>query len=290
MSRPIRFDDQFYKIINDKIYEKFLLFFNQKVQSTVLFGRFSLQQALYICSFIEFTIGFIIFLFFFRILGIKEDGDLFFLENVILILGMFFGLIGFDAANNINKRNSVVYKYWRYFITFIIPVSEIINTTDGICYYSSSCSLFNLIIFSLVYLSVNLYLTKIAWSFSIRLDRNQELLIIHGRYLDKIVHNESCKITEARKFVPPEVTLNKIRQSKQENQFICVGTNLDDIFKPKGVRNKNPFLDALKKIEDKKLIINKLEKKMDIIDPSCIINKTSFKFNELSLPDKTIQH
>ena len=60
---------------------------------------------------------------------------------------------------------------------------------------------------------------------------NQELLIIHGKYLEKMLNNENHKYTDAKKYVPPEVQRNEIEMLNFGNNN---GTVVDkDAFKPR---------------------------------------------------------
>ena len=62
-------------------------------------------------------------------------------------------------------------------------------------------------LFLIAYLLINIYLTKIAWSFFIRLNKGHEILIIHGKYLEKMINDESYKISDVKNYVPPEQQL-----------------------------------------------------------------------------------
>jgi hypothetical protein len=199
MSRPFRYEDQLIGMINHKLEAKFFFCFILKVQSTAFFQKVSLQTALTISSIFDFSLGMVIFLLFFRILELK-DHEFFFIENVFLILGMFFGLISLDAANNLNKRNIKVYKLWRVYITFFIPSAELLNNSQGFCYYCNSCSLWYFTLMTTIWFFINFYFMVIAWSFLIRLEKGQELLIIHGRHLNKIIAGENNKLTDFGKF------------------------------------------------------------------------------------------
>lgn len=255
MTRPLMYDDQFVSMISEKVHERFLYFFTIKVQSTAFFQRLNLQRALIISSLVDFLIGLIIFLLFFKILQLKE-GNLFFIENVILTMGMVFGIVGLDAALNIKKRNCLIYKYWRIFITFFIPIVEFFNYDEYyFCYYNEICSPVYYYSLSAVYILFNLYLVKIAWSVCIRLGRNEELLVIHGKYLEQMIKEEKYKIHDARKYIPIELRENNARKYRKENEMMNLGvtesgTVKEDTFLPK---TTNPFLNAIKKIQNEKL-------------------------------------
>ena len=59
---------------------------------------------------------------------------------------------------------------------------------------------------------VNIYFTKIAWSFCVRLDRSHELLIIHGKYLEKMMNDEQTKFNELKTYLPPDIKENKVQE------------------------------------------------------------------------------
>ena len=98
-------------------------------------------------------------------------------------------------SNNFNKRYSKYYYYWRVIITFIIPIIEFFDyNSNKICYYSN-CNRFTYFFgLSLGLIIIHFYLTKIAWSFSTRLLLGQELLIIHGKYLELMLNKENSLI------------------------------------------------------------------------------------------------
>ena len=58
---------------------------------------------------------------------------------------------------------------------------------------------------------IHLYFVKIAWSFSTRLELGQELLVIHGKYLEKMLSMESDK----NKMFP----LNNLNNNNQANIY-----------------------------------------------------------------------
>lgn len=72
------------------------------------------------------------------------------------------------------------------------------NNFSFCCYYTEgeisenfklnmNCSIVERLVFNIVLLSWNIYITKIAWSFNIRLEQSHDLLIIHGGYLEKLL-------------------------------------------------------------------------------------------------------
>jgi len=187
-------------IVSEKLHDKFLNIFTIKVQSTAFCQKVNLKQSLFIISLIDFFIGLIIFLLFFRILDLNPDeGVIYIIENLMLILGMVFGLVGMDASTNLKKKNASIYKLWRILITFLIPIFEL-----------------RYLGFTIVLFPINIYFTKISWSFCVRLDRGHELLIIHGKYLEKMMNDEQIKMTDLRNYIPPD--LNKGSQNDFKEQ------------------------------------------------------------------------
>jgi hypothetical protein len=214
MARPLRYDDSFTSIINEKVHDKFLLFFNIKVQSTGFHQRLNLQRSLMLSGLIDLIFGCLFSLAFFANVNKAEHHILFILENFILMISFCFGCVGIDAATNLRKFNTKIYKNWRYFITFAFPFLEIINNFNFLCIYNTTCETLNGIIFVLLYFLLNIYLSKIAWSFFIRLQRGHELLIIHGKYLEKMINDESYKINDLKKYVPPETLMIKTTETE----------------------------------------------------------------------------
>ena len=55
---------------------------------------------------------------------------------------------------------------------------------------------------------VHLYLCRISWSFNTSLKLGQELLIIHGKYLEQMLSNENLKnIGTTNKYSPPPIEM-----------------------------------------------------------------------------------
>jgi hypothetical protein len=73
MTRPLRYDDSFTSIINEKVHENFLLLFNIKVQSTAFQQKLNLQRSLIIVSLFDLFVGLVISLLFF--LSIDQSYD-----------------------------------------------------------------------------------------------------------------------------------------------------------------------------------------------------------------------
>ena len=92
--------------------------------------------------------------------------------------------------------------YWRIAITIIIPLREFVQYTNKqICYYSACPNFIYYSGLSIGILIINLYCTKIAWSFNTRLQRGQELLVIHGKYLEQMISNENQKIIDTKNLI-----------------------------------------------------------------------------------------
>lgn len=207
MTRPLRYEDSFTSIINEKIHDKFLNIFNIKVQSTAFCQKLNLQRSLMVSSLYDILFGVGISIYYFRTISKFSDSYIIFLENFILMSGIAFGFVGLDSAANLRKFNAKIYKMWRILITFLLPIIEILNNFSFFCNMAYSCNkIFNFAITIILFI-INIYLTRISWSFHIRLLRNHELLIIHGKYLEKMISEESYKISDIRKYVPPELSL-----------------------------------------------------------------------------------
>jgi hypothetical protein len=204
MTRPLRYDDSFTNIINEKIHDKFLQVFNVKVQSTGFRQKLNLQRSLLIVSAWDILIGTIIFFAFFRNIQDMKQNIILCIECLMLWIGICFGFVGIDSATNLRKVNTKIYKNWRVVVTFAFPLLEMISNFAFFCYFWNQCSILENFILILINFFINIYWTKIAWSFYIRISRGHELLIIHGKYLDKMIEDESYKLNDVKKYVPPE--------------------------------------------------------------------------------------
>src|SRR5687767_13684822 len=116
MTRPLRYDDSFTNIINEKVHDKFLSVFTIKVQSTAFCQRLNLQRSLIVTSLYDIIFRLIIFFTFFNSIEVSHESFLFFVENFFLIIGLCFGCVGLDSATNLRKMNTKIYKNWRIFI------------------------------------------------------------------------------------------------------------------------------------------------------------------------------
>jgi hypothetical protein len=208
MTRPLKYDDSFTSILNQKLHDRFLNFLDIKVQSTAFFQKLNLQFSLVITSLWDIFFGIAIFLNSFNQSYLNL---LHFVENFLFMIGTFFGILGLDAASSLRKLNSQIYKKWRIFITFIFPFLEIVNNFSFICNFSDNCSGLKIFFVIVIIFAVNLYWTKIAWSFSIRLEKGHELLVIHGKYLEKMLQDESYKLNDVKKYVPHDHLLGNVK-------------------------------------------------------------------------------
>jgi hypothetical protein len=227
--RPLRYDDAFKNILNEKIHEKFLFLFNVKVQSTGFCQKLNLQRSLLISSLFDIIFGIIIVILFFNTIETSQENFLYFIETFVLITGICFGFVGFDSATNLRKGNMAIYKNWRIFISFFFLFSELINSFAVFCKFTSSggghnCGNFGNAFLVIIFFAMNLYFTKIAWSFFIRLDKGHEILIIHGKHLEKIMNDETYKITDIKKYVPPEQSMSSKTTTPQNDTELTLKT------------------------------------------------------------------
>ena len=192
MSRPLIYDDQFKSLVKSEMKQKFLFCIPMKVQSSAFYKTLSLQSSLRICSIFEIICG----------LFILYCGKTSFYETLFICLFFFFGIMSINNSVNLSKRFSKYYYYWRIAITIIIPLREFVQYTNNkICYYSVCPNFIYYSGLSIGILIVNLYFTKIAWSFNTRLQRGQELLVIHGKYLEQMISNENQKIIDTKNLI-----------------------------------------------------------------------------------------
>jgi hypothetical protein len=202
MSRPLMYDDQFTSLIHSNVRQKFLFCFQLKVQSTAFYRTCSLQNSIRICSVYDLFFALTILYCSFKSWSL--------IELVLIILSVFFCFVALNISNNFNKKYSNYYYFWRLAITILIPIIEFFDySSNNICYYSSMCKngMFYLGI-SIGLTIVHLYLCRISWSFSTRLKMGQELLIIHGKYLEQMLLNENHKnIGIAHKYSPPPIEM-----------------------------------------------------------------------------------
>jgi hypothetical protein len=184
-----------------------------------------------VASLYDIFFGLFVLIYYFRTITKFSDSFIIFAENFLLISGIGFGFVGLDSAANLRKINTRIYKIWRIFITFFIPFIELINNFSFFCSLGNNCNKLYNFLLTIIVFAVNIYLTRIAWSFNIRLIRNHELLIIHGKYLEKMINEESYKINDLRKYVPPELL------SMNKSLPLLNDTNEMSIMKNKNISN-----------------------------------------------------
>ena len=185
MSRPLIYDDQFKSLLKSDIKEKFFFCIPMKVQSSAFYKSLSLQNSLRICSIYDFICGFFVFF----------CGTNSFWEIVFIVLFFAFGVFSFHNSINVSKSYSKYYYFWRVFITLFIPIIEFIHyRNEKKCYYSRCPTFLYYSGLSFGIFIINIYATKIAWSFNMRLQKGQNLLVIHGKYLDTMMTNENQRI------------------------------------------------------------------------------------------------
>ena len=209
MSRPLMYDDQFKSLVKSEMKQKFIFCIPMKVQSSAFYKSLSLQSSLRICSAYDILCALVIF----------YCGKSSFYETLLIILYLFFGIMSINNSVNLSKKFSKYYYYWRIAITIIIPLHEFSRySKENICYYSTCPSFVYYFGLSFGICIINIYCAKIAWSFNTRLQRGQELLVIHGKYLEQMISNENQKIID---------TQNMILQSKySEIELISKPSNI----------------------------------------------------------------
>lgn len=229
MARPLNYDDQFTSLINSNLKQKFLFCCAIKVQSTAFYKFLNLQNGLRVCSVYDFFFGLAILYCGF--------GAYSFLNLVILCCAFFFCFFAFNLSNSLHKKFSLYYYQWRIVVLFLVPLEQLYYYNKSkYCYFTYQCATFTFYFGMTLGLSIiHLYLTKIAWSFYARLQLGQELLIIHGKYLEQMLNNEKTKMTNASKYIPPQV--NKFEA--ELINFGLEGTVMDNnTFEPKSNKKK----------------------------------------------------
>ena len=118
-----------------------------------------------------------------------------FLKFFLLFFFFGFGILSIDNSINISKSYSKYYYLWRIFVTIFVPLREFINfSKEKMCYYSKCPTFIFYSGLSFGIFLINIYATKIAWSFNVRLQKGQDLLVIHGKYLDDMMTFENQRI------------------------------------------------------------------------------------------------
>jgi hypothetical protein len=205
MTRPLIYDEQFKSLIHSQIKEKFLFCFSVKVQSTAFYQNLSLQNAIRICSIYDFIIFIIIFY--------NSYNSINLINIIFMVCTCLFGIISMGLSNNLNKKYSQYYYYYRIIFLFMLPITEFYDYKNNhSCYYYDACNTFSFYLgYSLGIALINIYFAKIAWSFNIRLLLGHELLIIHGKYLEKILTNEKTEIITNQDYTTPFEQKNQMK-------------------------------------------------------------------------------
>ena len=208
MSRPLIYDDQFKSLIKSDVKEKFFFCIPMKVQSSAFYKSLSLQDSIRICSIYDFICGFFILF----------CGSSSFWEILFIIFFFTIGVLSLNNSMNISKNFAKYYYYWRVFVTFFIPIKEFVNyNNEKMCYYSKCPTFLYYSGLSFGILIINVYAAKIAWSFSSRLQKGQDLLVIHGKNLEQMMSFENQRIintqNELMKNNYTEIELEKKKES-----------------------------------------------------------------------------
>ena len=209
MSRPLIYDDQFKSLVKSEMKQKFFFCIPMKVQSSAFYKSLSLQSSLRICSAYDILCG----------LFVLYCGKSSFYETLFIILFLFFGIMSINNSVNLSKRFSKYYYYWRIAITIIIPLREFSTySKENMCYYSQCPNFIYYSGLSIGIFIINIYCAKIAWSFNTRLQRGQELLVIHGKYLEQMISNENQKIIDTNNLIlQSKYSEIELSNSKQSN-------------------------------------------------------------------------
>ena len=218
MSRPLIYDDQFKSLVKSEMKQKFLFCIPMKVQSTAFYKTLSLQNSIRICSIYDFICGFFIFF----------CGNNSFWEILFILLFFFFGILSFDNSISIRKTYSKYYYLWRVFVTIFIPIKEFFNyNKEKMCYYSKCPTFFYYSGLSLGIFIINIYAAKIAWSFNKRLQKGQDLLVIHGKYLEQMMSFENQRILNTQNELMKS-NYSEIEMEKKKESSIIPSTNEED--------------------------------------------------------------
>lgn len=212
MTRPLKYDEQFNSLINSGIKENFLWLFSIKIQSTAFYQTLSLQNSIRVCAVYDLLFGLTILF----LTGINFS----FIELALIILCIIFFLLALNTSINFRLRNAGYYYYWRLFITFFIPLRELYNYySSKNCFYVNICTTFKFYLCCTIGLTIiHLYFARIAWSFYLRLRMGQELLVIHGKNLEKMFILETSKNAKET-YKPPNINQQHEMQYVNVNQW-----------------------------------------------------------------------
>ena len=217
MSRPLIYDDQFKSLVKSEMKQKFLFCIPMKVQSSAFYKSLSLQTSLRICSIYDILCGFFVL----------YCGSNSFHEIILIILFFFFGIMSINNSVNLSKSFSKYYYYWRIIILFLVPIHEFIHyANEKLCYYSKCPNFVYYSGLSIGILIIHFYLAKISWSFNTRLQRGQELLVIHGKYLEQMMSNENQKIIDTQNLIL-QSKYSEIELSNSKPSNIIPSSNSD---------------------------------------------------------------
>ena len=219
MSRPLIYDDQFKALLKSEMKEKFFFCIPMKVQSSAFYKSLSLQNSIRICSIYDFICG-----FFILFCGKNSFWEIFF-----IILFFVFGIISMNNSINVSKSYSKYYYFWRIFVTLFIPIIEFIDYyNDKKCYYSKCPSFLYYAGLSFGIFIINIYTTKIAWSFNTRLQKGQGLLVIHGKYLETMMTNENQRILNTQNELMKS-NYSEIEMGQKKESNIIPSNNEEDV-------------------------------------------------------------
>ena len=95
------------------------------------------------------------------------------------------------------------------------------------CYYSKCPTFFYYSGLSLGIFIINIYAAKIAWSFNKRLQKGQDLLVIHGKYLEQMMSFENQRILNTQNELMKS-NYSEIEMEKKKESSIIPSTNEED--------------------------------------------------------------
>lgn len=199
MSRPLGYDEQFTSLLRSNNTFQFLYCIPLKVQSTAFYHLTTLETAMRLCSLYDLVIFFLILY--------SQYSSYSLIELALMLFCIFFSIFSFMLSNNLKKTYAIYYYQWRVTFLFLIPFLEFFEYNDySRCYFTYQCSSILFYCFlSVGFTLINGYLAKITWSFLIRLELGQQLVIIHGKYLEQMLIEERNKIALINKYIPPSL-------------------------------------------------------------------------------------
>ena len=225
------YDDQFQSLVKSEIKQKFLFCISMKVQSSAFYKSLSLQTSIRICSIYDFLCA--CFVLYCGKHALKE--------YIFVILCIFFGIMSINNSVNLSKNFSKYYYFWRICILILLPLYELFDyNSNKMCYYTACPNFASYLGFSLGITIVNFYFAKIAWSFNSRLQRGQELLVIHGKYLEQMMANENKKISDTQKVMMctptnySQIEIGTINSDEGEEDLKKTGSLIPSSYEEKG--------------------------------------------------------